>query len=77
MGTEAMQILDAIKRLPLSEKFFIIELIFRDIREETANKGTAEDERRKAAELLLADYQGGEELTVFTVLDKEDFHEAK
>lgn len=72
-----MQILDAIKRLPLSEKFFIIELIFRDIREEAANKGTAEEERRKAAELLLADYQGDEELTVFTVLDKEDFHEAK
>ena len=74
MGSEALQLLDAIKRLPLSEKLFLIELIFRDIREETIDKEKKEKERRKAAELLLADYQGDEELTAFTVLDKEDFY---
>lgn len=77
MGTEAMQILDAVKRLPLSEKLFLIEMIFRNIREETINKERDEEDRRKAAELLLTDYHEDEELTAFTVLDKEDFHEAK
>lgn len=77
MGTEAMQILDAIKRLPLSEKILLIELLFKDIKEEAINKEKEEEERKKAAELLLADYQGDEELTAFTVLDKENFYEAK
>jgi len=77
MGTEALQILDEIKRLPLSEKLFLIELIFRDIRGEAINREREDEERRKAAEFLLTDYQGDEELTAFTVLDKEDFHEAK
>jgi hypothetical protein len=77
MNMEALQILDAIKQLPLAEKLRIIELIFRDIREEALKNEKEEDRRRKAAELLLADYQNNEELTAFKVLDKEDFYEAE
>ena len=75
--TEVTRILDAIKPLPLSEKFFLIEMVFKNIKEQTVNKERAEEERRKAAELLLADYQEDEALTAFTVLDKKDFYEAK
>lgn len=77
MSIETIKILDAVKQLPLSEKLYIIELIFRDIREDTINKGKEEEKRKKAAELLLTDYQQDEELTIFTTLDKEDFHETK
>lgn len=70
-----LQIIDVIKRWPLSEKLRIIELIFRNIREETLEKEDEQQRRREAAGLLLEDYQNDEELTAFTVLDKEDFHE--
>ncbi|TAK45458.1 MAG: hypothetical protein EPO28_03715 [Saprospiraceae bacterium] len=35
------------------------------------------ERRRKAAELLLADYQHDEELTAFTLLDGDDLYETK
>ena len=77
MRIEIFKILDAVRQLPLSEKLYIIELIFKDIREDAINKGKEEEARKKAAELLLADYKEDEELTIFTTLDKEDFHETK
>ena len=76
MGTKTLQIIDVIKQLPLTEKLFIIELIFRDIRTGTLNREKDEQQRRAAAELLLSDYQTDEELIAFTALDKEGFHEA-
>ena len=72
---ETLQILEAIKRLPLREKMHIVELIFKDIREETISSEQEVEKRKRAAELLLFDYKSDEELTAFTVLDKEDFHE--
>lgn len=77
MGTEALQIIDAVRRLPLSEKMHVIELIFRDIRGEVSVDLQEEEVRKKAAELLLEDYQTDEELISFTSLDQEDFYEAK
>ncbi|MCO6489737.1 MAG: hypothetical protein J5I98_15080 [Phaeodactylibacter sp.] len=77
MSVEAIKILDAIKQLSFSEKLYVIELIFRDIREEAESGGKEEEKRRKAAAILLADYQEDEELTAFITLDQEDFHEAK
>lgn len=77
MSTEAIKILDAIKQLSLSEKLHIIELIFRDLREDAADMEKEDERRRKAAELLLTDYQEDEELTIFTTIDQEDFHETK
>ena len=75
MGTKTLQIIDVIKQLPLTEKLFIIELIFRDIRTGTLKREKEEEQRRAAAELLLSDYQTDEELIAFTALDKEGFHE--
>lgn len=77
MSTEAIKILDAIKQLSLSERLLIIELVFRDLQKDTANMENEEQRRRRAAELLLADYREDEELTVFATLDQEDFHETK
>lgn len=77
MGKETLQIIDEIKLLPLEEKLYIIELIFRDIRNGTTKRNIEEEEkRREAAEILLADYQNDEGLISFTALDKEDFYEA-
>jgi len=77
MSTEALRLLDAIRQLSLSDKLTLIELIFRDIKEETINRAEEEKRRRKAAERLLVDYQKDEELTAFTALDQEDFYEEK
>ena len=38
---------------------------------------TEEEVRKKAAQLLLEDYQNDRELTVFTALDKEGFYETE
>lgn len=77
MGTEAIQVMNIVKSLPLSEKLYIIELIFKDLREQTIEIEKEEEKRKKAAHLLLQDYQNDEELTVFTTLDNESFHETK
>jgi hypothetical protein len=76
MGKASLQIIDAIKKLPLAEKLYIIELVFRDIRTETLKIEQEEQQRRAAAALLLSDYQSDKELTAFTALDREDFYEA-
>ena len=72
-----LQIIDIIRQLPLSEKLYLIELISKDIRQEISDQEQEEEQSRKAAELLLADYQNDEELAAFTVLDNEDFLEVK
>ena len=72
---EALQIVDVIRQLPLTQKLFILELVFKDIRTETLKKEIEEQQRKEAAKLLLADYQNDEELTAFTVLDKDNFYE--
>ena len=70
----AIQLIEAIKQLPLAEQLLVIELIFKNIREKALDE---EKKRRKAAEQLLTDYQNDEELTAFTALDKEDFYEPR
>ncbi|GEM_PF-681299 len=74
---EALQIIDVIRGLSLTEKLYIVELIFKEIREEATKQENYEIKRREAAQLLLDDYQNDEELIAFTALDKEDFHETK
>ncbi len=66
MSTEALRLLDAIRQLSLSDKLTLMELIFRDIKEETLDRAEEEERRRKVAEQLLVDYEEDEELTVFT-----------
>jgi hypothetical protein len=65
---ETLQIIEVIKRLSLTENLDVIELIFKEIRKETAQKEQEEEKRKKAARLLLADYQTDAELTAFTDL---------
>jgi len=77
MSNQAVHLTEVFKQLSLSEKLHLIELFFRNIREEAMKQESAEDKRRKAAELLLPDYAKDKELTAFTVLDGEAFYEAK
>ena len=71
------QILDLINDLSLSEKAALIEILARDIQKVTTGKSDTDEEMKKAADLLLADYETNSELTAFTALDSEDFYETK
>ena len=73
----ATQLLHEIKSWPLAEKLHLIELISREIRTETTRGRDDQQEMAAAARLLLQDYQEDKELTAFTALDHEDFHEPK
>lgn len=74
------QILKEIGRLPLTERLAIIEDALRLIRQDLPHVETSQQQVRKkrqlstAAKALLADYETNDELTIFTVLDGEDFH---
>jgi len=46
VSVEAMQIMNLVKSLPLSERLYIVELIFKDLREQT-NKIAQEEKKRK------------------------------
>lgn len=55
----------------------MVELFFRNIREEAMQQQNADEKRSKAAELLLPDYKNDPELTAFTALDGDSFYETK
>lgn len=75
-----VEMLEALKRLSISERLTIAEAILRLIRDDLQPAGQplsqAEKKRQlaAAAEALLQDYATGSELTTFTVLDSEDFY---
>ncbi len=73
MSAEALQLLAIIKRLSLSEKLEIMELIAKNIKEENMLAEDKATQRKAAAELLLKDYQQDEELVAFTAIDHEAF----
>ncbi|MCC6725483.1 MAG: hypothetical protein IT258_13325 [Saprospiraceae bacterium] len=77
MSNQAVQLTEVFKQLSLSEKLQLIELFFRNIREEAMKQESADVKRRKAAESLLLDYTKDEELTAFTTLDGEPLYETK
>ena len=67
-----IEIIKEIQRLPILKRIYIIEKAIQSIRkQEDINQTT------KAAENLYTDYESDEELTAFTVLDYEDFYEAR
>jgi len=68
---EALEIIDNINRLPLSQQMLIAERIIHSIRQR--EKSSMET----AAERLYADYMTDENLTVFTQIDCDDFYEAR
>jgi hypothetical protein len=74
-------ILEEFKKLTTTERLAIIEAALHLIREDLQQieQPPAREERKRqlavAAEALLPDYMSGRgELTIFTVLDSEDFY---
>ncbi|MEW5766906.1 MAG: hypothetical protein AB1797_04675 [bacterium] len=73
-------ILKELKNLTITERLTIIEAALQLIRKDLqqVEQPFVPTERRQqlaaAAAALLPDYSGGGELTIFTVLDGENFH---
>jgi len=73
------EILEELKKMTTAERLVVMETALRLIREDlqqTESPWTPIERKQQlatAAEALLPDYQVGGELTVFTVLDSEDF----
>jgi hypothetical protein len=70
---EAVNIIKEIIKLPVIERMLIIENAMKSIREEAVKERSL----KEGAEALLSDYKTDKELTAFTILDSEDFHEAQ
>ncbi len=70
---ETIVIMKEIVKLPITERFLIIEDTLKSIKEETAK----EKSLAEGAKALLSGYLKDEELTSFTALDSEEFYEAK
>ena len=73
------ELLEQLKMLPRAERLKIVESTVQELREELEGApplSAAESDGRlkRAAQALLADYAADEELTAFTVLDREPFH---
>jgi hypothetical protein len=69
---ETREIINAIRKLPVSKRMLIVEKTLKTIREsETREKMV------KAAESLMEDYKNDKELIAFTQLDYEGFYETK
>jgi len=66
------EIIKEIQRLPIAKRIYVVEKTIHSIRmQEDKNQ------MKKAAELLISDYNTNQELTLFTKLDFDDFYEAK
>jgi len=70
MGTS--ELISEINKLPVGQRLTLIELMTKKIKEEEKK-----DQLSLAAERLFGDYSTDAELTAFTILDHEDFYEAK
>ena len=70
---QTSQIIQEISQLPVAEKLFVAEQIFKQLREENFKPNEAEN-RRKAAKMLLQDYKTEKDLTVFSAIDHDDFY---
>ncbi len=66
------ELIKEIKKLPVSERMYIIEEAIHSIRDQEEKRQMLD-----AAEELAADYGNDRELTSFRDLDIEDFYEAK
>ena len=64
-------IIQALEKLPLTEKLFIIERTLKSIRTEK------EKSLKAAVDTLQNEYNTNKDLTAFTVLDKEPFYETR
>jgi hypothetical protein len=77
------EMLETLKKLTLTERLALMEAALYLMREELQQREQqpATDEKTArlaaAAQALLSDYTTDTELTSFTVLDSEDFYEAR
>jgi len=78
------EMLEALKKLTLTERLSLIEAVLHLMREELQQRPQQlppPDERTTrlavAAQALLPDYTTDTELTSFTALDSEDFYEVR
>lgn len=69
---QTLELIREIRRLPLSQQFFVMEEMLKSIKKEETQRQLA-----LAAEELYQDYMNDQELTAFTTLDLEEFYEAK
>ena len=69
---QTAQLMQEIFKLPLDKKFFVVEQTLKSIKSEEGNKHLA-----IAAEVMYDDYTNDKELTAFTILDFENFYEAR
>lgn len=74
------EVLEELKKLTPEEQLTIIEAALCLLREDLQQKKQLKNQKQKkqqlalAAKALLSDYKEDSELTIFTVLDNEDFH---
>jgi hypothetical protein len=74
-----VEILDELNKLPPAERLAIVEGVLRLLRdelrkaEELPSRPEGQPQLAAAAEALLPDYSSDPELTIFTVLDNQDF----
>ena len=69
---EATKLIDEIRRLPLSKRFYVVEETIKSIKKEELHH-----EMELAVEELMEDYLNDKELTAFTSLDLEHFYKAR
>ncbi len=74
------EIFREIKNLPPGEQLLVLETVARHLRQQIkpdAESAARGSDLAQAAKALLSDYQSDAELTAFTSLDQEDFHETR
>jgi len=69
---QTADLIQAIQRLPLTKRFYVIEETIKSIKKEKAQY-----QLEIAAEALYDDYVNDKDLTDFTALDFENFYETK
>ena len=69
---EAPEIIQEIKRLPLTKQFYVVEETIKSIKKEEPNH-----QMELAANELYSDYSTDKNLTAFSSLDFEQFYETK
>ena len=66
------EIIKEIQRLPIQKRIYIIEKTIHSLRKQEDT-----NQMKKAADTLYTNYKSDKELTVFTILDFEDFYETR
>ncbi len=78
---QEISMLSEIIRLPIEDRIALIESVLASVRKDLIPEKPSHDNSRQqmatAAEILCRDYLENRELTAFTALDSEDFHEQR